>query len=50
MDTSSDDYIKVDEEEEIEIDHFNLSKEWVEKIKQISNSLSFVLRETTAVH
>jgi hypothetical protein len=42
MDTSSDDYIKVDEEEEIEIDHFNLCKEWVDKIKQISNSLSSV--------
>jgi hypothetical protein len=33
MDTSSDDYMEVDEEEEIKIDHFNLSKEWIEKIK-----------------
>ncbi|CEG76770.1 hypothetical protein RMATCC62417_11625 [Rhizopus microsporus] len=40
MDTSSDDYMEVNEEEETESDHFNLSKEWVEKIKQIGNSLS----------
>jgi hypothetical protein len=34
--------MEVVEEEEIESDHFNLSKEWVEKIKQIGNSLSCV--------
>ncbi|CEG68052.1 hypothetical protein RMATCC62417_04384 [Rhizopus microsporus] len=42
MDTPSDDYMEVDEEEEIDIDHFNLSKERVEKMKQISSSLSCV--------
>lgn len=33
MNTLSDDYMEVDEEQEIEIDHFNLSKEWIKKIK-----------------
>ena len=42
MDTSSDDHMEIDEEEEIDIGHFNLSKERVEKMKQVSNSLSWV--------
>lgn len=28
MDTSSDDHMEIDEEEEIDIGHFNLNKEW----------------------
>ncbi|ORE06573.1 hypothetical protein BCV72DRAFT_328348 [Rhizopus microsporus var. microsporus] len=42
MDTSSDDDMEVTEEGETENDHFNLSKEWAEKIKQTGNSLSCV--------
>jgi hypothetical protein len=33
MDTSSDDYMEDDKQEEMEIEHFNLSEEWMEKIR-----------------
>lgn len=43
MDTSSDDYMEDDEQEEMEIEHFSLSEEWMEKIRRIGNdSLSYV--------
>ncbi|KAG1449815.1 hypothetical protein G6F56_008533 [Rhizopus delemar] len=43
MDTSSDDYMEDGEQEEMEIEHFNLSEEWMEKIRRIGNdSLSYV--------
>jgi hypothetical protein len=43
MDTSSDDYMEDDKQEEMEIEHFNLSEEWMEKIRRIgSDSLSYV--------
>ncbi|KAI8380696.1 hypothetical protein BD560DRAFT_487341 [Blakeslea trispora] len=43
MDTSSDDHMEDDEKEEVEIEHFSLSEEWMEKIRRIGNdSLSYV--------
>lgn len=33
MDISSDDYMEDDEQEEMEIEHFNLSEECMEKIR-----------------
>jgi transposase len=45
MDTSSDDYMEDDEQEEMEIEHFNLSEEWIEKIRQIGNDSISCVRE-----
>ncbi|KAI8968469.1 hypothetical protein BDF20DRAFT_896614 [Mycotypha africana] len=43
MDTSTDDYMEDDEQEEMEIEHFSLSEEWMEKIRRVGNdSLSYV--------
>lgn len=43
MDTSSDDYMEDDEQEEMDIEHFSLSEEWMEKIRRIGyDSLSYV--------
>ncbi|OBZ85694.1 hypothetical protein A0J61_06250, partial [Choanephora cucurbitarum] len=43
MDTSSDDHMEDDEQEEMEIEHFSLSEEWMEKIRRIGDdSLSYV--------
>ncbi|CEG74353.1 hypothetical protein RMATCC62417_09588 [Rhizopus microsporus] len=45
MDTSSDDYMEDDKQEEMEIEHFNLSEEWIEKIRQIGNDSLSCVRE-----
>ncbi|KAL0087504.1 hypothetical protein J3Q64DRAFT_1833821 [Phycomyces blakesleeanus] len=43
MDTSSDNYMEDDKQEEMGIEHFSLSEEWMEKIRRIGNdSLSYV--------
>jgi hypothetical protein len=34
-----------DEQEEMEIEHFNLSEEWIEKIRQIGNDSLSCVRE-----
>ncbi|CEG79881.1 hypothetical protein RMATCC62417_14293 [Rhizopus microsporus] len=37
--------ISSDEQEEMEIEHFNLSKEWIEKIRRIGNDSLSCVRE-----
>lgn len=45
MDISSDDYMEDDEQEEMEIEHFNLSEECMEKIRWIGNDSLSCVRE-----
>ncbi|OBZ88866.1 hypothetical protein A0J61_03084 [Choanephora cucurbitarum] len=43
VNTSYDDYLEDGEQEEMEIEHFSLSEEWMERIRRIGNdSLSYV--------
>ncbi|OBZ82062.1 hypothetical protein A0J61_09888, partial [Choanephora cucurbitarum] len=50
MDTSSDDHMEDDKQEEMEIEHFSLSEEWMEKIRRIGNdSVSYLTLENDAM-
>lgn len=44
-DTLSDHYLEDDEQEEMEIDHFNLSEVWIQKIRQIEDNPLSSVRE-----
>ncbi|ORE10479.1 hypothetical protein BCV72DRAFT_238815 [Rhizopus microsporus var. microsporus] len=44
-DTLSDHYLEYDEQEEMEMDHFNLSEVWIQKIRQIEDNPLSSVRE-----
>ncbi|KAI7900059.1 uncharacterized protein BX663DRAFT_554499 [Cokeromyces recurvatus] len=45
MDTSSDYYMEDDEQEEMENEHFNLSEEWMEKIRRFGDDFLSCVRK-----